>query len=59
MVKIRTRDKYIIVDNAPWRVFDQFEVFIFPTTINFTHNFYKQFKSFFLENNLNKNEQDD
>lgn len=33
MIKIRTRDKYVVVKEAPWRVYDQFEVFIFPTSI--------------------------
>jgi len=40
MIKIRTRDKYVVVKEAPWRVYDQFEVFIFPTSIQFTKNFY-------------------
>lgn len=48
MIKIRTRDKYVVVKEAPWRVYDQFEVFIFPTRIQFTKNFYKQIKNFFF-----------
>jgi hypothetical protein len=48
MIKIRTRDKYVVVTEAPWRVFDQFEVFIFPTSIQFTKNFYKHIKDFFF-----------
>lgn len=40
MIKIRARDKYIVVKEAPWRVYDQFEVFIFPTSIQFTKNFF-------------------
>lgn len=48
MIKIRTRDKYIVVKEAPWRVYHQFEVFIFPTSIQFTKNFYQHIKSFFF-----------
>ncbi len=40
MIKIRTRDKHVVVKEAPWQVYDQFEVFIFPTNIQFTRNFY-------------------
>ena len=48
MIKIRTRDKYVVVKEAPWRVYDQFEVFIFPTSIQFTKNFYQQIRNFFF-----------
>lgn len=40
MIKIRTRDKHVVVKDTAWQVFDQFEVFIFPTSIQFTRNFY-------------------
>ena len=51
MFKLRTRDKYVVVAEAPWRVYDQFEIFIYPTSIQLTRNFYRHFKRFFFENN--------
>ena len=51
MIKIRTRDKFVVVGEAPWHVYDQFEFFIYPTTIKLTKNFYNHFKTFFFENN--------
>lgn len=51
MIKIRARDKFVVVREAPWRVFDQFEVFIYPTSIQFTHNFYTNFKNFIFGDN--------
>jgi len=33
MFKLRIRDKYVVVKEAPWRVYDQFEIFIYPTDI--------------------------
>jgi len=49
MIKIRSRDKYVVVKEAPWRIYDQFEVFIFPTSIQLTKNFYKKIKNFFFD----------
>ena len=51
MIKLRTHDKFVVVREAPWRVYDQIEIFIHPTQISLTHNFYKQWKVFFFENN--------
>lgn len=48
MIKIRTKDKYVVVKDAPWRIYDQFEVFIFPTSIQFTKNYYQQIRDFFF-----------
>lgn len=48
MLKLRTRDKYVVVNEAPWHVYDQFEFFIYPTAIRLTKNFYGHFKTFFL-----------
>lgn len=41
----------MVVREAPWRVYDQIEIFIHPSQISLTHNFYKQWKVFFFENN--------
>lgn len=30
MFRLRTRDKFKVVSQAPWRVFDQYEIFICP-----------------------------
>ena len=51
MFKIRARDKFVVVKEAPWRVFDHIEIFLHPTEIKLTHHFYTQFKIFFFENN--------
>jgi hypothetical protein len=48
MIKIRARDKHVVVKDTAWQVFDQFEVFIFPTSIQFTRNFYQQMRDFFF-----------
>jgi hypothetical protein len=48
MIKIRARDKHVVVKDTAWQVFDQFEVFIFPTSIQFTRNFYQQIRDFFF-----------
>lgn len=44
--KLRTRDKFVVVNEAPWRVFDQYEIFIYPTSIRLTRDFYSAIKSF-------------
>ncbi|CDW78547.1 UNKNOWN [Stylonychia lemnae] len=61
MIKIRARDKYVVVKEAPWRVYDQFEVFIFPSSLQFTKNFFKSFKSFFFNDvpNFDNNDKSD
>lgn len=51
MFKIRARDKFVVVKEAPWRVFDHIEIFLNPSEIKLTHHFYTQFKIFFFENN--------
>lgn len=51
MIKIRSRDKFVIVREAPWRVFDQLEYYIHPTSVQLTQQFYQQLKIFFFENN--------
>ena len=33
MIKLRARDKFVVVREAPWRVYDQIEIFIHPTSI--------------------------
>ena len=48
MIKLKTRDKYVVVKDAPWHVYDQFEFFLYPTNIQLTKNFYEHFKTFFL-----------
>jgi hypothetical protein len=52
MIKFRARDKFVVVKEAPWRVFDQFEFFIYPTSIQFTKNFFKHFRNFFFEDQI-------
>jgi hypothetical protein len=36
MIKIRSRDKFVIVREAPWKVFDQLEYYIHPTSVQLT-----------------------
>jgi hypothetical protein len=49
MIRVRARDKFLVVIEAPWRIFDQFEVFIYPTSIQFTKNFFNNFKNFVFD----------
>ena len=49
MFRMRTRDKYHVVDHAPWQVFDQYEMFICPINIKLTREFYKNVKEFIFE----------
>lgn len=49
MFKLRTRDKFVVVSQAPWRVFDQYEIFIYPTNIQLTYQFYHSFKHFIFD----------
>lgn len=51
MIKIRSRDKFVIVREAPWRVYDQLEYYIHPTSVQLTQAFYQELKVFFFENN--------
>ena len=50
MFKLRTRDKFVVVNQAPWRVFDQYEIYIYPTNIQLTKIFYSNIKDFFFSN---------
>ena len=49
MFKLRTRDKFVVVDQAPWRVFERYEIFIYPTNIKLTYNFYANFRMFLFD----------
>ena len=40
MVQCRYKDKFIVVSEAPWRVYDQIEMDIFPSSIQLTRNLY-------------------
>ena len=49
MIRIRIRDKFVVVNEAPWRVFDQFEFFIYPTSITLTRRFIESLIKFVFE----------
>lgn len=49
MFKLRTRDKFVVIDQAPWRVFDQYEIFIYPTKIELSRDFYQNIKMFIFD----------
>ena len=49
MFKLRTRDKFVVVSQAPWRVFDQYEIFIYPTAVVLTREFYRNIKQFIFD----------
>ena len=40
MVQSRIKDKFIVVSEAPWRVYDQIELDIYPSIIQLTRNLY-------------------
>lgn len=48
MLKFRIRDKFVIVKKAPWKVFDQFEIFLDSMTVKLTKKFYSKFQRFML-----------
>ena len=48
MVKIRIKDKFVIVENAIWKVFDQFEVFLNSMSVTLTRKFYSKIQKFIL-----------
>ena len=60
MVQCRFKDKFIVVSEAPWQVYDQIELDIFPSSLQLTKNLYIQFKKFFFDYYYNppKNKQD-
>lgn len=33
MIQMRFKDKFIVVSEAPWKVYDQIEMDIFPSSI--------------------------
>ena len=49
MFKLRTRDKFVVVSQAPWRVFDQYEIFIYPAAVVLTREFYRNIKQFIFD----------
>jgi len=53
MIQCRFKDKFIVVSEAPWQVYDQIEMNIFPSSIQLTSNLYKQFKMFMFDNYYN------
>ncbi|CAI2377773.1 unnamed protein product [Moneuplotes crassus] len=48
MLKIRIRDKLVVVKKAQWKVFDQFEIFLDTMTVKLTRNFYRKIQKFLL-----------
>lgn len=49
MLKLRIKDGYAKgMLGAPWKVFEQYELFIFPINFKLTNNFYRKVKSFFV-----------
>lgn len=49
MMKLRLRDRYAKgLYAAPWKMFEQFEIFILPIKFNLTKSFYRQLKEFFI-----------
>lgn len=49
MLKLRIKDGYAKgIIGAPWKMYDQFEFYLFPINIRLTKNFYKKIKSFFI-----------
>ena len=49
MLKLRLKDKYAKgMLGAPWKMYEQFELYLFPINIKLTKNFYRKIKSFFI-----------
>ena len=48
MVKVRIKDKFVIVENAIWKVFDQFEIFLNSMSVTLTRKFYSKIQKFIL-----------
>lgn len=55
MIKVRIRDKYVFVKEAPWRVYDQFEVFMHSTDVYLTRRFYQKVAQFLVFNQVDPN----
>lgn len=48
------RDKYVFVQEAPWKVFDQVELFIHSTNVALTWIFYSKIAQFFIISSITK-----
>lgn len=48
MLRVRIRDKFLIVHKAPWKIFDQFEIFLNSMTVKLTRDFYRKIQQFML-----------
>jgi hypothetical protein len=48
MLRVRIRDKFLIVHKAPWKIFDQFEIFLNSMTVKLTRGFYRKIQQFLL-----------
>jgi hypothetical protein len=48
MVKIRIKDRFVKIEEAPWKVFDQFEVFLNSMSVTLTKKFYLKIQQFML-----------
>ena len=41
MIQCRFKDKFVVVSEAPWKVYEQIEMDIFPSSIQLTNNLYQ------------------
>lgn len=53
MIQCRFKDKFVVVSDVPWSVYDQIEMDIFPSSIQLTRNLYLQFKQFMFHQSYN------
>ncbi|MDR3549157.1 MAG: hypothetical protein P4M11_13010 [Candidatus Pacebacteria bacterium] len=49
MLRLRLKDGYVKgMIGAPWKMYDQFELYVFPINFKLTKNFYRRLKAFFI-----------
>ncbi len=58
MVRVRLEDEYLVPYEAQWRVYNQFELFVHPLTVNATKKLYKIVKAFFKREEPRKKKRD-
>ena len=49
MIQMRVRDKFVKVNDLPWKVYEQMELDVFPSSICLTHDLYRQVKMFIFD----------
>lgn len=54
MIWVRMKEKYVFVQEAPWKVYDQLELFIHSTNVALTWKFYSKIAQFFIFSSLQK-----